>query len=81
MLRKPVPAGITHCASPVASPRHFTLGKDLVRTWRAAQTAFVAGHPARSFVLAKGSSHKIMNDKPDLVVSKIQHMILRVYSK
>jgi len=54
---------------------------DSARTWRAAQTAFVAGHPARSFVLAKGSSHKIMNDKPDLVVSEIQHMILRVYSK
>jgi pimeloyl-ACP methyl ester carboxylesterase len=46
--------------------------------WRAAQTNFVAGHPARSFVLAKGSSHKVMKDKPDLVVSAIQQMIQRV---
>jgi pimeloyl-ACP methyl ester carboxylesterase len=54
---------------------------DSARTWRAAQTAFVAGHPARSFVLAKGSSHKIMKDQPDLVVSAIEQMIQRVYAK
>jgi pimeloyl-ACP methyl ester carboxylesterase len=53
---------------------------DSARTWRAAQTAFAAGHPARSFVLAEGSSHKVMKDKPDLVVSAVQDMIRRVGS-
>jgi len=54
---------------------------DSARTWRAAQTAFVVGHSARSFVLAEGSSHKIMRDKPDLVVSTIRNLIQRVDSK
>jgi pimeloyl-ACP methyl ester carboxylesterase len=53
---------------------------DSARTWRAAQIAFVNGHPARSFVLAEGSSHKVMNDKPDLVVSEVRNMIRRVGS-
>ena len=53
---------------------------DSARTWHAAQTAFVSGHPARSYVLAEGSSHKIMKDKPDLVVESVRTMIGRVAS-
>jgi pimeloyl-ACP methyl ester carboxylesterase len=48
------------------------------RTWHAAQQAFAAGHPTRTFVLAEGSSHKIMADKPDLVVNSIETMIQKI---
>jgi pimeloyl-ACP methyl ester carboxylesterase len=54
---------------------------DSARTWHAAQTAFVAGHKARSYVLAEGSSHKIMKDKPDLVVESVRTMIGWVASR
>lgn len=51
---------------------------DSAKTWRTAQEAFVRGHPARALVLAEGSSHKVMVDKPDLVVSSILTMVARV---
>ena len=51
---------------------------DSAKSWRAAQTAFTAGHPARTFILAKGSSHKVMADKPDIVVEAITTMVNRL---
>ena len=48
------------------------------KVWRSAQLAFTTGHAARSFVLAEGSSHKVMVDKPDLVVDSILAMLKRV---
>jgi pimeloyl-ACP methyl ester carboxylesterase len=53
---------------------------DSAKTWRSAQLAFTAGHPSRTFVLAKGSSHKVMADQPDLVVEAIRTMVDRVRS-
>lgn len=53
---------------------------DSATTWRSAQLAFVAGHPSRTFVLAKGSSHKVMADQPDLVVDAIRKMVGKVRS-
>jgi pimeloyl-ACP methyl ester carboxylesterase len=43
--------------------------------WRTAHAEFVAGNSHRRAVLAAGSSHKIMSDKPDLVVQEILTMI------
>lgn len=40
------------------------------QVWRAAHQAFAA-QPGRAYVLAAGSSHKVMKDQPDLVVSSI----------
>ncbi len=48
------------------------------KTWREAHVAFTTGHAAREFVLAQGSSHKVMADKPDLVVEAILTMLKRV---
>lgn len=48
------------------------------RVWRDAHLAFTANHPAREYLLAAGSSHKVMADKPDLVVDAILRMRDRV---
>jgi pimeloyl-ACP methyl ester carboxylesterase len=45
------------------------------QVWRAAHADFVAAQPSRRAVLAQGSSHKVMSDKPDLVVQEILAMI------
>ena len=46
--------------------------------WTQAHKAFVSGHVNRSRVVAAGSSHKVMADRPDLVVAAIRKMIRRV---
>ena len=51
---------------------------DSAKVWRGAHLAFTDHHPARRFVLAENSSHKVMVDKPDLVVSSILSMLQRV---
>ena len=43
--------------------------------WQQAHAAFTAGHANRQAVLAKGSSHKVMQDQPDLVVHSILAML------
>ena len=43
--------------------------------WRIAHASFVAGNSKREAIFAAGSSHKVMKDKPDLVVSAIEKMI------
>lgn len=43
--------------------------------WSDAHKAFTANHPHREYVLAEGSSHKVMLDKPDLVVDAIVKML------
>ena len=47
------------------------------KAWHSAQAAFTTGHPARRYILAEGSSHKVMLDKPDLVVESILAMVRR----
>ncbi len=51
---------------------------DSAKVWREAHVAFTTHHPQRTFVLAQGSSHKVMIDKPDLVVGSILDMLRRV---
>jgi pimeloyl-ACP methyl ester carboxylesterase len=51
---------------------------DSAKVWRAAHVAFTDHHPQRTFVLAEGSSHKVMADKPDLVVDSVLRMLRRV---
>ncbi|MBO9707351.1 MAG: alpha/beta fold hydrolase [Caulobacter sp.] len=51
---------------------------DSARVWRGAHVTFTEHHPERTFLLAEGSSHKVMVDKPDLVVSSILAMLQRV---
>lgn len=46
--------------------------------WVAGHRAFVAGRPEREAVLAVGSGHKIMVDKPDVVVAAIIRMLTRI---
>ena len=47
---------------------------------RRSHAAFVAGSPAREAVLAEGSGHNVMADRPDLVVESIVRMVDRVRS-
>jgi pimeloyl-ACP methyl ester carboxylesterase len=51
---------------------------DSAKAWRAAHVAFTDHHPQRTFVLAEGSAHKVMADKPDLVVNSVLTMLRRV---
>jgi pimeloyl-ACP methyl ester carboxylesterase len=48
------------------------------KAWHDAQMGFTAGHPSREYVFAKGSSHKVMVDRPDLVIKSILEMIHKV---
>lgn len=45
--------------------------------WRTAHADFVRSDPAREAVFAAGSSHKVMADRPDLVVAAILRMVER----
>jgi pimeloyl-ACP methyl ester carboxylesterase len=60
---------------------HGQNSSEATQVWRDAHTAFTAGHPARAFVLATGSSHKIMADQPALVVDAITKMIAKIQVK
>jgi len=51
--------------------------EESARIWRDAHAAFTANNPHREHVLAVGSSHKVMADQPDLVVSAILRMIAK----
>jgi len=43
-----------------------------IAAWNAAHAAFVRASSARTAVLAKGSGHKIAEDRPDLVLDAVQ---------
>jgi pimeloyl-ACP methyl ester carboxylesterase len=51
------------------------------QTWREAHKQFTSGNPRREFIMAMGSSHKVMVDQPDLVVNSILKMIETVRGK
>ena len=57
---------------------HGQSDPDSAQVWKRAHETFVNGHPNRSRVLAEGSSHKVMADRPDLVVKAIRTMIARI---
>jgi pimeloyl-ACP methyl ester carboxylesterase len=46
--------------------------------WRAAHAAFTANHPRCEAILATGSSHKVMAERPELVVGSILKLIEQV---
>jgi pimeloyl-ACP methyl ester carboxylesterase len=48
---------------------------------RRVHAAFVAASPAREAVFADGSSHYVMRDRPELVISAVKRMIERSRSK
>jgi pimeloyl-ACP methyl ester carboxylesterase len=54
---------------------------EATQVWRDAHVAFTAGQPAREYVLATGSSHKVMKDQPALVVASIVKMIGKVQAR
>jgi pimeloyl-ACP methyl ester carboxylesterase len=43
--------------------------------WRDAAAAFVAAGPGRTLITARGSSHEVPQDKPQLVVNEIEKMV------
>lgn len=52
---------------------------EMTRHWRNAHHRFVAQAPAyRQFVDAKNSSHKVMKDRPDLVIAAIRRLVAQV---
>jgi pimeloyl-ACP methyl ester carboxylesterase len=51
------------------------------QTWREAHKQFTSGYPHREFIMAMGSSHKVMADAPDLLVKSILKMIETVRGK
>lgn len=57
---------------------HGQNSADSAQVWRDAHIAFTANHPAREYILAAGSSHKVMVDRPALVVEAILRMLDRV---
>ncbi|HVV22404.1 MAG TPA: alpha/beta hydrolase [Pseudonocardiaceae bacterium] len=44
------------------------------RRWRDAAAAFVKAGPGRSLVIARGSSHEVPQDEPELVATEIEKM-------
>jgi pimeloyl-ACP methyl ester carboxylesterase len=50
-----------------------------IAEWRAAHAAFVANNPHREAVLAVGSGHKVMLERPDFVVDAIRHMLVSLH--
>lgn len=46
--------------------------------WVKAHDDFVANNPNREAVFAAGSGHKVMLDKPDLIVDEIRHMLVKL---
>lgn len=50
-------------------------GQDKNKLWHQTHRDFTAGHPSREFILAAGSSHKVMIDKKDLVIDSIKRML------
>ncbi|NLR74165.1 alpha/beta fold hydrolase [Leeia aquatica] len=46
--------------------------------WHAAHRAFVQKDTSRSYVLAKDSGHKVMVDRPDLVLRAIETLLQRI---
>jgi pimeloyl-ACP methyl ester carboxylesterase len=51
---------------------------DSARVWRDAHLAFTANQPSREYILAAGSSHKVMVDRPAVVIEAILKMLDRV---
>ena len=45
------------------------------KIWREAHTEFTANNPHRQYVLAVGSSHKVMSDQPEVVVKAILQLL------
>jgi len=48
---------------------------------RRAHEAFVAGSPAREAVLATGSGHHVMRDRPDVVIDAIARVVQRSHAQ
>jgi pimeloyl-ACP methyl ester carboxylesterase len=57
---------------------HGQNSADSARVWRDAHIEFTANHPSREHVLATGSSHKVMVDRPAVVVEAILRMLDKV---
>jgi len=57
---------------------HGQNSADSARVWRDAHLAFTANHPSREYILAAGSSHKVMVDRPAVVVEAILRMLDKV---
>lgn len=57
---------------------HGQSSPEATQVWRDAHAAFTANQPAREYILAAGSSHKVMLDKPDLVIDAIRRMIGKI---
>ncbi len=55
----------------VMADQPFYPTADETTRWRQAQQQFVAAAPNRKLLLAKGSGHYVMNDRPDLVIKAI----------
>jgi pimeloyl-ACP methyl ester carboxylesterase len=51
---------------------------DEAAAWRQAHARFAAASPAREGLVAVGSSHAVMRDRPQLVMDAVQRMVERV---
>ncbi|MCP3100463.1 alpha/beta fold hydrolase [Myxococcus sp. K15C18031901] len=74
---------IDHVALPVSLPIIDVVAEagqnspESAAVWREAHQKFVGSNPNRTYVLAKGSSHKVMNDGEPLVLDSIVTLIGR----
>lgn len=62
----------------IVAERSWAETPDEAARMRAAHAAFVAANPRRSAMLADGSSHAVMKDRPDVVLAAITQMVAQV---
>ncbi len=62
----------------ILAEHSFTKTPEEAESNRRAHANFVAASPLRESVFANGSSHKVMNDRPDLVLDAVKRMVQRV---
>jgi pimeloyl-ACP methyl ester carboxylesterase len=62
----------------IVAERSWAESADEMAAMRRVHASFVAASAAREAVLAKGSGHNVMRDRPDLVIDAVARIVQRV---
>jgi pimeloyl-ACP methyl ester carboxylesterase len=71
-----VPASLPLTCIVAEHPGELTEENNIL--WREAQERFVRASPSRRLVVATGSSHQVMQDRPDLIETCLAELVSTV---